>query len=55
LPFLCSGAQGSRCAHKTLRAWEQDVCLKAKYWQKQKLARVAEYEVLQVGGTSDRG
>jgi hypothetical protein len=40
--------QGSRCAHKTLRAWEQDVSLKAKYWQKQKLARMAEYEDLQV-------
>jgi hypothetical protein len=40
--------QGSRCAHKTLRAWEQDVLLKAKYWQKQKLARLAEYEDLQV-------
>jgi hypothetical protein len=44
--------QGSRCAHKTLRAWEQDVCLKAKYWQKQKLARVAEYEDLQVRATT---
>ncbi|WIA37030.1 hypothetical protein OEZ86_014014 [Tetradesmus obliquus] len=42
-----SRLQGSRCAHKTLRAWEEDVCLKAKYWQKQKLARLAEYEDLQ--------
>ncbi|KAF6264709.1 microtubule associated protein-domain-containing protein [Scenedesmus sp. NREL 46B-D3] len=39
--------QGSRSAHKTLRAWEQDVFLQSKYWQRQKLARVAEYEELQ--------
>lgn len=43
--------QGSRNAHKTLRAWEQDVLLKARYWQKQKLQRVSEYEDLQVGVT----
>jgi hypothetical protein len=51
----CSDPQGSRCAHKTLRAWEQDVCLKAQYWQRQKLARVAEYEDLQVGATRGIG
>eukprot|EP00878_Enallax_costatus_P027660 GHUV01029802.1.p1 GENE.GHUV01029802.1~~GHUV01029802.1.p1 ORF type:complete len:632 (+),score=237.56 GHUV01029802.1:325-2220(+) len=39
--------QGSRSAHKTLRAWQKDVQVKASYWEKCRLQRVAEYEDLQ--------
>lgn len=46
--------QGSRAAHRTLRAWQKDVQVKAKFWEKCRLQRVAEYEDLQVtaGDTS---
>lgn len=41
--------QGSRSAHKTLRAWQKDIQVKANYWERCRLQRVADYEDLQVG------
>ena len=54
--LLCAGAalQGSRSAHKTLRAWQKDVQVKANYWEKCRLQRVAEYEDLQVCSNHQR-
>lgn len=47
--------QGSRSAHRTLRAWQKDVQVKANYWEKCRLQRVSEYEDLQVGSSSMLG